>query len=518
MKKINLIYKSMLAMAVLTLTACADIDLNPHDQLSEGTFWQAETDAELALTGMYDQLKAGEPWGQNSFLNSFSLPALDAATDNAYTQHNRLGLRTAYQTAINSQTGGIVTDFYNIAYKQIASSNYFLENVDNIEGVDATKMNRWKGEARFFRGMMYFFLSEFYGGVPIITAAYKLDDELAPRASKAEVVAQATQDLDFAIANIENKPYDGRVGKAAAQALKVRLLMANQNWSEAASLANSIITDGTFDLSPSFTSLFTAPEQAGNPEIIFSIRYLIPNDEHIGSLNWGWWLSVTPLANFVDDFEMANGLPITDPASGFDPDNPYDNRDPRMSQTVDHLGSEFGFPAEYGGETYIWDETNRGLAAPLMYNLRKYADRTFQNSVGAANHCDTDYVILRFGEVLLNYAEAQNEASGPDASVYTAINRIRSRAGMPDIPAGLSQSEMRDVIRHERRVELAFEGIRWFDLKRWGTLVERVSTIDATQVPVPYIISSNNDLWPIPQYEIDYYKARGQELGQNPGY
>lgn len=515
--KINKIFGLTLAMVMLSTLTCKDMELNPHDQLAEGTFWQTEADAELALTGMYDQLKAGEPWGQNSFLNSFSLPALDAFTDNAYSQHNRLGAKDAMVTPLNSQTSGIVTDFYGIAFKQIATSNYFLENVDNVPA-DATVLNRWKGEASFFRGLMFYYLSEFYGSVPITTASYTLADDLLSKSSKSEVVAQAISDLDFAIANLENKAYDGHVAKGAAQAIKVRVLMANQQWSEAASLAKSIIDDATFDLCPSFSSLFTAPEQAGNPEVMFSIRYLKPNDEHIGSLNWGWWLSCTPLANFVDEFEMNNGLPITDPTSGYDPANPYANRDPRLDETVDHVGSNFGFPGNNGGVPIMWDDTHRNLASPLMYNLRKYADRTFQESVDAANHGDTDYVIVRFGEVLLNYAEAQNEAVGTDASVYDAVNRIRNRAGMPDLPAGLSQDGMRTAIRHERRIELAFEGMRWLDLKRWGALVERVSVVDATQAPVPYTINANNVLWPVPQSEIDFYTAKGKELGQNPGY
>ncbi|WP_215222743.1 RagB/SusD family nutrient uptake outer membrane protein [Echinicola shivajiensis] len=506
-----------LAVLLFSVWACKEMDLNPHDQLAEGTFWKTESDAQLALTGIYDQLKTNEPWGSDNFLNSFSLPALDALTDNAYTQHNRLGAKNAMATALNSQTSGVVTGFYGIAYKQIGAVNYFLENVDNVEAA-AQKINQWKGEALFFRGLMFYYLSEFYGDVPLVTSTYALGDDLLPRSSKSEVVAQAIEDLDFAIANLEEKAYDGRVGKTAAQAIKARVLMANQQWSAAAALTKEIMESGFFDLTPSFNSLFTAPEQEGNPEIIYSVRYLRPNEENFGSLNWGWWMSISPLANFVDDFEMKNGLPITDPASGYDPENPYANRDPRLSLTVDHPGSVFGFAGENGGEDIMWSDRIQYLPPPLMYNLRKYADRTFQASVDASNHCDTDYVVLRFAEVLLNYAEAQNEVVGPDASVYEAINKVRSRVEMPDIPSGLSQSEMRATIRHERRVELAFEGIRWLDLKRWGKLVERVSTIDETQVPVPYMISINNDLWPLPQSEVDFYSANGLELGQNPGY
>ena len=517
------IFGISVAMIVFITFSCKDMDLNPHDRLAEGTFWQSESDVELALAGMYDQLKAGEPWGSNSFLNSFSLPAFDAISDNAYTQHNRLGLKNAMIAPINSQTGGIVTDFYGIAYKQIATCNYLLENIDKVPSNDPDLINKAKGEARFIRGMMYYFLSEFYGGVPIVINSFELGEELKMRASKDEVVTQAIEDIDFAIANLEEKPFDGRINKGAAQAMKIRVLMANKKWADAATLAYDLWQYGPYGLSADFNSLFTASEQAGNPEIIFSIRYLKPNAEHIGSLNWGWWMSVSPLQNLVDDFEMIDGLSI-DSSPLFDPDNPYLNRDPRLRLTVDVPGSEndpgsvFGFPKENNGVDIMWKDRVNSLPDVLNYNLRKYADRTFQESVDAANHCDTDYVILRLGEVILNYAEAQNESAGPDQSVYDAVNAIRNRVGMPDLPPGLSQDEMRDAIRHERRVELAFEGIRWFDLKRWGTLVDRINSVGADQVPVAYMHNENNFLWPIPQSEIDFYSANGLDLGQNPGY
>lgn len=515
--KNNVINGWSLFLSACLLFGCEDMNLNPHDQLAEATFWATESDAELALTGIYDQLKTNEPWGVDNFINSFSLPALDALTDNAYSQHNRLGAKNAMASSLNSQTAGVVTGFYGIAYKQIAAVNYFLENVDKVEAGEEKK-KQWKGEAIFFRGMMYYYLSEFYGDVPLVVNSYELGDELLPRSSKSEVVAHAIQDLDVAIANLQSKVYDGRVGRAAAQVFKARVLMANEQWAEAAQVSKAVMESGTHSLSPSFDGIFTSPQQGGNPEIIYSVNYLGPDEENIGSLNWGWWMSVTPLANLVDDFEMKNGMSITNPASGYDPENPYANRDPRLTSTVDHAGSVFGFASENGGTDIMWEDRIPSLPPPLKYNLRKYSDRTFQASVDAANHCDTDYVILRYGEVLLNYAEAQNEAVGPDASVYQAINSVRKRAGMPDIPVGLSLSEMRERIRHERRVELAFEGIRWFDLKRWGTLVDRVRTIDASQVPVPYIVSDNNDLWPLPQSEVDFYKANGLNLEQNPGY
>jgi hypothetical protein len=127
-------------------------------------------------------------------------------------------------------------------------------------------------------------------------------------------------------------------------------------------------------------------------------------------------------------------------------------------------------------------------------------------------------ILIRYAEVLLNYAEAQNEAGGPDSSVYAAVNEVRSRVGMPNLPPALGQAEMRARIRNERRVELCFEAMhRYLDIVRWRVGVQEINGLQAG-TGVTYVFADHNHLWPIPQSEIDYYRGHGVEIAQNPGY
>jgi hypothetical protein len=224
---------------------------------------------------------------------------------------------------------------------------------------------------------------------------------------------------------------------------------------------------------------------------------------------------------------MKNGKPIADPTSGYNAQSPYTNRDSRLDKSVLHQGSLYkaGVVIETfrGGNT---NNTNRLDSPKTGYGLLKMIDTT---KYGAAGNADNDWIFIRYAEVLLNYAESQNEAVGPDASVYDAINQVRIRAGQPGLPAGLSQSDMRDKIRNERRVELSFEEHRFFDIRRWklGTTFfkEPARKVQITKNPDGSLTYSYpkwedrdfkdfQNFLPIPQSEID----KNGKLTQNPGY
>ena len=195
---------------------------------------------------------------------------------------------------------------------------------------------------------------------------------------------------------------------------------------------------------------------------------------------YGDWLVVSPLQNLVDAFEEG---------------------DPRLEKTI------FADEVTIEGNTHIPSNslpTGYGVAKFLSPGLMPY---------GYSTQSQQDWVMLRYADVLLMYAEAQNELSGPDPSVYEAINAIRDRVAMPDIPQGLSQAEMRETIRHERRIELAFEGLRYYDLKRWRIAEEVLNNLD--DGVLDYTFEERFYQWPIPQTEID--KSQGQ-LEQNPDY
>ncbi|WP_254448724.1 RagB/SusD family nutrient uptake outer membrane protein [Spirosoma rhododendri] len=163
-----------------------------------------------------------------------------------------------------------------------------------------------------------------------------------------------------------------------------------------------------------------------------------------------------------------DGRDITNANSGYNPQNPFANRDPRLAATVLYNGASYrgravetfrpnGLDSPDGPESFN--------TSPTGYYLRKFMDES--RDLGSATGSQAPWIYFRLGEVLLNYAEAQNEAAGPDASVYDAVNRIRARASMPNLPVGLTQTQMRDRIRHERQVELAYEEHRYYDVRRW---------------------------------------------------
>ncbi len=376
-------------------------------------------------------------------------------------------------------------------------------------------MNEWKAEVLFLRSFYYFYLTEFYGDVPLILHSYTLNNPLLPKSPKDTIVNQILNDLNTAISYLPNTAYtDGHIVQGTALLLKAKIYLYNSDYQDAATLTQQIIQSDLFKLYPDYYTLFLHSGQgSNNTEIMFSVRYLSPNDENQSNIQWGWYLGVQPFQNLVDEYECTDGLPISQ-SPLYDPAHPYNNRDPRLNATIMVPGSSYGFGPDGDAE---WDQRRVLIQKPLLYNIRKYVDSTIQG-VSASQHCENDVVLLRYADVLLTYAEAQNEVAGPDASVYAAVNQVRARVSMPPLPGGLSQSNMRDRIRHERRIEFAFESQRWLDLKRWNLAEQKINAIGTDQSPVKYIFQSNNYLWPFPQSEVDYYKAHGSDLGQNPGY
>lgn len=275
-----------------------------------------------------------------------------------------------------------------------------------------------------------------------------------------------------------------------------------------------------------------------SPEIIF--QSTVNQVWKVHSWDWvrimqppsqgGGWANTQPLQNLVDEYEMNNGLPITDPASGYDPANPYKDRDPRFYQTIIYNEKKWAGATIY---TYVGkgpDGLNfkAGSTQTGYYMGGKMLDEnsTLISSYRPGSHY---WVFMRYAETLLNYAEAQNEAVGPDQSVYDAINAIRARptVNMPPLPAGLSKDQMRDAIRHERRIEMALEDTRFWDIRRWRIgeqVMNAAYGMKITKSGTTYnyekflvedrVYKPAYDLFPIPQAEIQRNKA----LEQNPGY
>ncbi|HKZ37810.1 MAG TPA: RagB/SusD family nutrient uptake outer membrane protein [Chryseolinea sp.] len=506
---------TFIVLYIFILSGCEDyLDRQPLDQISSDAFWKTKGDFDKGLAAIYGIGTTAYPWDNPPGGTWAALmPNWDNLTDNSYGQHGYGASKEIVAGNISSTTGGYISYVYTQCYQAIARQNIFLKELAAYTGTDFsdTEKRMAEGEVRFLRAYYYFQLYFLYGDVPLVLEPLTLENQAQPKVSADEILAQVITDLDFAIANLEAVPYSGHATKSTAQAFKARVLIYDAYGNDGTpdltkltavrDLCLEVIPQ--YSLSPVFEDLFRDAGQSNNSEIIFSFRYLAPdNIPGAGAdILYGDWLAVSPLQNFVDDFECIDGLPWgVSPLT--DETNPFNNRDPRLAKTV------FVGYTDWGGG----NEHHPTNSVPTGYGVKKFLDPGHTPYVWGV-FSPQDAVILRLSEVLLMYAEAQNEIAGPDASVYQATTDLRARVDMPPYPDGLSKEQMRERIRHERRIELAFEGLRFFDLKRWRIADDVLPNV--TDGLLKYKWEDRFYHWPLPQSEID--KNQGV-LVQNSDY
>lgn len=554
------------------LTACDDslLDVTPRDRLSDGNIWADESSADLFLNDIYDKLPDGnnyqdpfENFSDNS-MNGFSwAPSRSLERESSYTPY-------AYPD------GGITLNIYwDTNYSFIRKCNIFIKEVSKSNLSDNYKKERI-AEARFLRAFFYHILWMNYGGVPLITEPLDRitqgDEIFVPRSTIEETADFLIDELRLAAVDLSITKEPGRVSKGAALALKgwVELYFASplhnpdndlRRWEQAAATNQEIMDLAVYHLYPNYGKLFL-PEGNTNEEGIFYRQYYpgakggressymsTPYTGNGGHTSWG---AVNPTHNLVADYAMSNGKTIDEPDSGYDEQNPYLNREKRFYETIVYDGS-------YWYNTTIYtrlgmnslnelDLSDASDATNTGYNLRKRMNPNI--ALGAANWdgatSSQNYYLFRYAEVLLNYAEARNESVGPDVSVYDAVNAVRERnpeeSYLPKLKEGLSKDEMRKAIRRERRVELAFEDKRRFDLLRWkiaeevysqGLQAMRIEEVNGrlkyTVIQAPdgkRKFESKNYVFPVPRQVLDQnpkiLEQNGGpdnwENGQNPGY
>ncbi len=533
--------------------------------VSSETAFSTESSADLVLNDVYSNLPD---------LYNFIFEPFDSWTDDLMTGFNwNISSQVARsKSTINANTvlwydwapASMWLDWTTL-YKRVRKCNVFIQGVEGSALPDDYKQKK-TGEAKVLRAFFYHQLWMLYGGVPIITKPDNRETDgeaiFHPRATFDETFDFIQKELADAAAMLPaNNGNDGRgkITRGAALTIKgwVELFYASKRnnpgndpgrWAAAAATNKQVMEMG-YSLYPKYDEFFLTTGNDNNEGILYReyltvkqgsniLGYQGPNNVGTQWLSWG---GSTPTQELVDDYAMANGKAITDPGSGYDPDNPYANREPRFSQSVLYNGNTFnGLPfmsAVGSGNNEIdladaTDNTNTG------YCTKKRMDTTvniFQWAASAQN-----YYYFRYAEVLLNYAEAQNEAVGPDESVYAAMDKIRTRAGIPtftEVYPNATQSQMRDLIRRERRIELAFEGKRYFDLIRWeiaevnlnkvmhgmkitpdgsgGYNYERINAVPAG-APQWSFDKNKNYLLPIPLSALGRNPALTDN--QNPGY
>ncbi|PWS33742.1 RagB/SusD family nutrient uptake outer membrane protein [Pedobacter paludis] len=465
-------------------------------------------------------------------------------------------------------TGPSLNDIYGVwrlMYAGIAIENKMLTRLAEVPPAPPATVPifdpvRVEGEMRFLRALSYFELTKRFGGVPLITQAFDVNDDVNfPRNSFDEVTKFIVSELDAAVTKLGNDAdytasMYGRPTKGATQALKARVLLYaasplnnptgdKTKWKAAADAAQ-VLMDGRYTLQPTYGDLLNLPS---SPEYIM-IRIKGPTplagemmqDFSMSPGSGGAQGQMNPTQNHVDMYEMANGKAITDPTSGYDPQKPYANREPRFYNNIIYNDLDW-----QGRKIQMWSSPAGALDynttityTATRYYCKKYWPEVYRTVGGSTTLLN--YIYFRYGEVLLNYAEAQNEAVGPDASVYAQLVAIRKRAGITagadnlyGLKANMTADEMRTVIRHERAIELAFEDHRWYDIMRWkigSTTIavpmkgmDVIKQTNGTFVYTPFVLSQTfqktwtekQNLYPIPRAEI--YKSKGILL-QNPGW
>ena len=524
-------------------SSCSDfLDRYPLDELSDSSFWKTENDAMMAVTDIYGCLPT---WDQDEDINS------DNAVHGIKWAAGNIS-KGVYDPMDQSWAG---------SYTPIRQCNLVLEKVKDIEMSDESR-KKIEGQAYFFRAFVYFNLIRSFGDVPYIDKPLNLTDvEDITRTPREEVYAKVMADFDKAIEYLPEE-WDAantpRVTKGAALAMKARAALYYNNWQVAADASKAVMDLGKYELydagnTGKYQELFWEKSDGCDENILY-VQFNYPDKTHylIGwecfpTLGWG---GMNPTQSLVDAFEDKDGAPISK-STIYNEKDPLKNRDPRLEVNVLHDGEEMYCvtikvkPLKSSGKTGI---EQHGDATATGYYQQKWLDPSIDPQSEGWN-MGKDWVVIRYAEVLLTYAEAMNELHPLSAESFDAVNQVRRRVGMPDLqntdPSKptycATQDELRKRIQNEWRVEFALEGgKRMWDIRRWGIAKEVLNApflglkmkpvegvVDGKPAIVDYILyegeniklagshyEDHNYLLPVPQTEIDL----NPKLTQNPGY
>lgn len=520
MKKSNLFLYILSAILILPLSSCQEefLEFYPEDKMTSANFPENEGDIKLLLNGVYGLLR------ENSIYNEglFGFGVLDGATPNAFNWGNT-PIAKAGNGQLSSGDGSIVTFRWTRSYAIIFRANYLLQAIDEVELEEEVKAV-YRGEAHFLRGLAYSILAESYGGVPIVLDALSTEEARnLSRASVEETWNQVIADYDVAIASLAiDAPEVGRATKGAALGMKMRAFLYQNKYDQVLEVVGQIEALDKYALFPSYEGLFKL-ENENNEEVIFDVQYISGensqgslHDQYCGTGTGSWTRGsrYVPTDDLVNAYEMIDG-------SAVDPANPFAGRDPRLEFTVVVPGSYF---LGYRFPNYLYPGGAFNHPGNRLKHLssRKYRIEP-ESDLPPSGQSSLNNIILRYADVILSKAEAIIETNGNIDEAITLINRIRTERDdvkITPLPMGLTQTEAREKLRHERRIEFALEGLYWADIKRWNIgkdiypieVKDHNGNIIETKFPNGYL--DFYDLLPIPDSEL----SLNENLEQNPGW
>ncbi|RZJ53497.1 MAG: RagB/SusD family nutrient uptake outer membrane protein [Flavobacterium sp.] len=529
-------------LVCLLLVSCEDLDQSPEDRFTDSNYWTSPQKAQMMLNTAYSQMQNSEFFFYNEGLSD---NAYNGRGDNAGAASIAAGLYDPSLARIKRE--------WNDRYSGIKSCNILLENIDRVPNADPAVIARMKAEARFLRAFQHFQLTTWFGDIPLLQKDPTLiEATTVTRTSHAQVVQFILNEIDAIMPALQknNEIIDdegkGRITVGAAAALKARVLLYEGRWEDVVQVTQQFMAMnyGQYSLFPSYEGLFQQQNEF-NSEDVLSLQYVPTNR------TWGEFFDMAPLSvgarlnalsptqELVDSYLMLNGKKINETGSGYNENNPYVNRDPRLTYTV--VYDQYNWKDKDGSHTiYIKpgssptaahpDEYAAGSSStPTGYFTRKYYDVQHETDLKSS----INLMLFRYADILLMYAEAKNELNQMNSTVWDqTIRALRSRAGFTDAGAlaynsALGQAGLKEVIRNERRVEFGMEGLRIFDIRRWKIAEDvlngyahgakfGISSIDNgyLRVNLRTFDPEKHYLWPIPRDE----RLINTNLSQNPNW
>lgn len=551
-----------LSFFIVIFSSCESyLDKKPLDGPSDDGYFSNEAELVLAINGLYSSLPIHPV--DNMPVNL----TLDATTEIAWDR-NTSPLQ-AIGRGDHDSNNGYVLSIWRDSYKTIGKCNFVLSNIHKLEGkINDDNFKRYRAEARFIRSYVYQYLIDYFGDVPLMVSTSTLAEANISRTAKAKVLTFILDELEEAALDLPStygSVDQGRATKGAALAIRARAALNNADWTEAAKSAKDVMDLNVYELYNDYGELFSYAGQDAK-EIIFSFQYLrLQNTKTHAttraflSRNAQGTSNKIPSQSLIDSYQCTDGLEI-DKSNIYDPKKPFDNRDPRLGYTVALPGTVFfGFQFEtHKDSVEVWNY-GYGVSEPMRvsnqdavnayatfsgYCWKKYVDLQDKEYT---EQSELNIIQARYAEVLLIYAEAMIENNKIDNTVYEALNLVRQRpsVNMPAISSGKSQAELREIVRKERLYELANEGFRLVDLRRWAIADEMMNSTVYGRWPYGFLSNppkidgagkvdysnvtnkekmrvieirkynkNRDNLWPIPNIEI----VTNTNLEQNPGY
>lgn len=527
----------LIGFLLLGVNSCGEkLDQAPKNQYDKDNFWTNETNARIGLTGVYlGNIKYGTQTNPTDWWTYCGLVIFEHTTDNAYDRRGKNAAQNRITNGTLLANNDVIRTYWAGSYVRIAISNNFLENIVKVK-MDESKIKQMTAEARFIRACQYFYLSQFWGAVPLVKKTLTPDEaNKVTKTPKAEIINFIITEFTEAAADLpryKDIPASefGRASKQAALAFLGRTYLAEKRYAEASAVYKQIIDFGDNIIDPDYGSIFSTKNEA-SAENIFSVIYyetLAGNGltQHgLPAIKGGWHL-VNPLESLASQYDFIDGTPFSYSDPRFNSHNMAANRDPRFAATFLWDGCTFGgkiYDCHPDHNTSLDQLTYSKQATRTGYGLRKFFDENFNGDL--VNGYGGNLPIIRYAEVLLSYLEAELEGGKPitQALLDATINKIRGRASVNMPPITVTDANLLlPILRKERRIELALEGIRYWDLLRWGILgqvmqgnfwgasfpdaIKTGSKVDPTGnkrwfVDTKAFRIGKDEVWPIPEVE-----------------